>query len=104
MQSETLLKNRGCITYRRRDFVPVALFRHLPPSLSNTTPMSEYPGQDLSLEQLFYAVNAKILKQAQIYQSSVPGPGQQRWVSTRASEATHSSGLTMTIPSRFLGR
>lgn len=44
--------------------------------------MSEYPGQELSLEQLFYAVNAKILEQTRISRSSVPGPDQQRWVST----------------------
>ena len=66
--------------------------------------MSEYPGQDLSLEQLFYAVNAKLLEQTQICQSSVPGLDQQRWVSTRVAETTHSSGLTMMIPFRFLGR
>ena len=44
--------------------------------------MSEYPGQELSLEQLFYAVNAKILEQHQICQSCVPVSDQQRWVST----------------------
>ena len=44
--------------------------------------MSEYPGQELSLEQLFYAVNAKILEQTRISQSLIPGQDQQRWVST----------------------
>ena len=44
--------------------------------------MPEYPGQELSLEQLFYAVNAKILESTGICQSSVPGPDQQRLVGT----------------------
>lgn len=44
--------------------------------------MAKYPGQDLSLDQLFYALNVKILEQTRIYQSSVSGPDQRRWVST----------------------
>ena len=45
--------------------------------------MSKYPGEELSLEQLFYALNAKILEQTRNCLSSVPGPDQQRWVSTQ---------------------
>ena len=66
--------------------------------------MPEYPGQELSLEQLFYAVNAKILEQTGIFQSSVPGPDQQRLVSTRVTDPwPHSGGLTLTTWFRFPG-
>jgi len=51
-------------------------------TIEYTTSMSTYPGQELSLEQLFYALNAKIFEQTRIFQSSIPGPDQQRWVST----------------------
>ena len=43
--------------------------------------MSEYPGQEFSIEQLFHAVNAKILERAQLSRSSVPETDQERWVS-----------------------
>lgn len=46
--------------------------------------MSEYPGQELSIEQLFHAVNAKILERTHLRGSSVPGQG--RWVSISAVE------------------
>ncbi|KAF9645476.1 hypothetical protein BDM02DRAFT_506799 [Thelephora ganbajun] len=42
--------------------------------------MSEYPGQEHSIEQLFYAVNAKILERTRLCRSSVPGPDQQHWI------------------------
>ena len=43
--------------------------------------MSEYPGQELSIDQLFHAVNTKILERAHLCRSSVPEPDQERWVS-----------------------
>ena len=61
--------------------------------------MAKYPGQDLSLDQLFYALNAKILEQSRIYQSSVSGPDQRRWVSTWvAGPRPNSGGLTVAFP------
>ena len=54
--------------------------------IKRTTSMEKYPGEDLSLEELFYALNVKILEQAQNFQSSVPASGldQHHWVSARA--------------------
>jgi hypothetical protein len=46
--------------------------------------MSEYPGQELSIEQLFYAVNAKILERTGPCLSAVPEPDGERWVSAAA--------------------
>lgn len=43
--------------------------------------MSDYPGQELSIEQLFHAVNAKILERAQLYRFSTPERDQDHWVS-----------------------
>lgn len=43
--------------------------------------MSDYPGQGLSIEQLFHAVNLKILERTQLHRSSVPEPDQERWIS-----------------------
>jgi hypothetical protein len=48
--------------------------------------MSKYPGQELSLEQLFYALNAKILEQTRNCRVSAPGPDQQHLVSTRVAK------------------
>lgn len=42
--------------------------------------MSDYPGQGFSIEQLFHAVNLKILERTQLRRSSVPEPDQERWV------------------------
>lgn len=63
--------------------------------------MSEYPGQELSIEQLFHAVNAKILERTSLYRSSVPEPDQERWVSI---PVTSSGGLTTTAPACFLDK
>lgn len=64
--------------------------------------MPEYPGQELSLEQLFYAVNAKILEQTGVCQSSVPGPNQQRLVGTCVTDPwQYPDGLTLTTSFRF---
>lgn len=60
----------------------LSTFLSTPTFVEHTTPMSKYPGQELSPEQLFYALNAKIFEQTRNCQSSVPGPDQQRWVST----------------------
>lgn len=75
------------VIYRHRKWC--ATFLSTPIVVKDTTSMPEYPGQDLSLEQLFCALNAKILEQTQICQSSVPGLDQQRWVSTRVSDPSH---------------
>ena len=54
--------------------------------------MSKYPGEELSLEQLFYALNAKILEQTRNCLSSVPGPDQQRLVSTQVIDPWRNFG------------
>ena len=46
--------------------------------------MSEYPGQELSIEQLFHAVNTKILERSRLGRSSELDQG--RWVSISAAK------------------
>ena len=50
------------------------------------TPMPEYPGQELSIEQLFRAVRAKVLERTQLSPSLVPNTDQERWVSVLVAD------------------
>lgn len=61
--------------------------------------MSGYPGQELSIEQLFHAVNAKILERIQPRWSAVPKPDQERWVSISLAKLwwVDDDGLALTF-------
>ncbi|KAF9781387.1 hypothetical protein BJ322DRAFT_1080771 [Thelephora terrestris] len=53
--------------------------------------MSEYAGQELSIEQLFHALNAKILERTQLYRSSTPERDQEHWISYLRKQLCHTA-------------